>query len=69
MPSEVEAAKFRDAALLLQGVVERQQRALSLQAEATRELGEAITEQSKVVSMLLVGDPNELLQGGGGTGQ
>ena len=56
-----EAATYRDACLMLVGVVERQHRALELQALATRELSEGLKEASEIVSTLVVGDPSAAL--------
>ena len=57
----VEAERLRDAALLMNGVIEHQRRASELQAEAARESGEALSEQSSIISALLVGDPNRII--------
>ena len=51
-----EAERLRDAALLLQGIIEGQQRAGDLQADSARELADVLKEQGKVISTLLVGD-------------
>ena len=58
--SSVEVERFRDAALLQQGVIERQQRAYDLQAQAIQELSEARREQDRIITTLLVGDPSVL---------
>ena len=52
---------YREASLVLAGVVERQQRALELQLLAARELSEAVKEASAIISTLLVGDPSAAL--------
>lgn len=54
--SLIGAETFRDAALQLQGAMERQRRALDLQTDAIRELNAAVAEQAQVISGLLVGD-------------
>ena len=54
--SSTEVERFRDAALLQQDIIQRQQRAYDLQAEATQELSEALQEQARIVTTLLVGD-------------
>lgn len=52
---------YREASLLLVGVIERQHRALELQALANRELSEGLKEAMGIVSTLLVGDPSVAL--------
>ena len=62
-PPDVE--RFRDAALLQQAVIERLQRAHDLQSQAARELADALAEQARVTSTLLVDDPQVLLSSDG----
>jgi len=57
-----EAERLRDAALLMNGVIEHQRRASELQVEAARELGEALSEQASIISALLVGDPTRIVE-------
>lgn len=54
------AERFRDAALLLRAVIERQQRASELQAAAVKELEAALADQSQIILTLLVGDADEV---------
>ena len=56
-----QAETYRDACLQFVGVVERQHRALELQALATRELSQGLKEATEIVSTLLVGDPSAAL--------
>ena len=58
---EVPIENYREANLVLAGLVERQQRALELQLLAARELSEAVKEASAIISTLLVGDPSAAL--------
>ena len=53
---DTRAERFREAALLLRGVVERQQKASALQSEAIQELEAAVAEQSNIILTLLIGD-------------
>ena len=57
----VTVESYRDACLLLVGVIERQQSAMNLQLLAGRELSEAVKEASGIISTLLVGDPSAAL--------
>ena len=59
--NSTEVERLRDATLLQQDIIERQQRAFDLQAEATQELSEALREQAKIIKTLLVGDPGVLV--------
>ena len=58
--SSTEVERLRDAALLQQDTIERQQRAYDLQAQAAQELSEALREQARIITTLLVGDPSVL---------
>lgn len=58
---EPPAESYREACLLLSGVIERQQRALDLQLLANRELSEAVKESSAIISALVMGDPSVAL--------
>ena len=58
---EVPIENYREANLLLAGLIERQQRALELQLLAARELSEAVKEASGIITTLLVGDPSAAL--------
>ena len=58
---DVGAERFREAALLLRGVVERQQKASELQNAAIQELEAAVGEQSKIILTLLIGDAEAAL--------
>ena len=60
--TSLEVERLRDASILQQAVIERQQRALDGHAKASQELSEVLLEQSRIISTLLVGDPSELAQ-------
>lgn len=53
--------RYREASLLLSGTLERQRQALDLQARATQELNEALAEQSRIITTLLVPGHDELV--------
>ncbi len=51
--------RYRDAALLLSGTLEKQREALRLQTSATQLLNEALAEQGQIISGLLLPDTLE----------
>lgn len=59
---ETQGEAFRDAALQLNAAMDRQRRALDLQAQAFTELNRALADQAAVISGLLVGDPLESIE-------
>ena len=58
-PLAIPDERYRDAALLLSGTLEKQREALRLQTSATQLLNEALAEQGQIISGLLLPDTLE----------